>query len=103
MTTSTLIALVGVRGVVLLVISLPAILFGLILLPMVVVDHAPEILIIVEVGPKIGLIDLIIAGVVASRVVRVAGLSLNSAVILPQVLDLCSHDVETCLSLFDLG
>jgi hypothetical protein len=38
-TTSTPIALVGVKGVVLLVISLTALLFGLISLPMAVVDY----------------------------------------------------------------
>jgi hypothetical protein len=46
---------------------------SLITLPMVVVDGMPEVS-VVEVGPKIRLVDLVITGAMTRRVARVAGL-----------------------------
>jgi hypothetical protein len=92
----------GVEGVLLIVLS-PALPFGLLALPMVVLDGVLEISVVVEVGPKIQLVDLIITWAVTCRVVRVAGLGSESWLVLPQPLCLSCNNVEASPSSFELG
>jgi hypothetical protein len=83
------------QAILLIVLPIP---LGLVALPMSVLEIS-----VVDVGPEIQLVDLVIAGAMTHRVVRVAGLSLEGRVIFPQALDLCSSNVEMCVSSFKLG
>jgi hypothetical protein len=96
-------ASVGIKGAVLFVEPSLVLLFGLVVFLMMVVDDRPEIsIVVVDVGPEIGLINLVLIGVVAGRVAGVAGLGPKGQVILPQVLDLCRCDMEMSPRLLEL-
>jgi hypothetical protein len=94
--TSIPAASVGIRGAVLFVVSSPALSFGLVALLMMVVDDRSEIsIVVVEVGPEVGLINLVVIGVVTGRVAGVARLGPKGRVILPQAQDPCRRNMET--------